>query len=201
MLSWKWNEMHRALNHFGEQTCRLNWTRRTTWGRWDEWDALQTQDSKLKPWRSEVEHATSRSQRHPIILSFTSGWGRNITASCLKWRLQYTVWTEKIAAHTVNEPYTLHECFNFFSRAAPRRVASTSKVEFFSTPPPPHHAASHNDMMYDVTKPTCTYLFPLFSRAGPRHVVHSERGCTDGRIILYRRDTLKPMDHVWRAIV
>ena len=125
----------------------LNWARGTSWGLWDEWDdtALQTQDSKFKPWRSEVEHATfrfvsfkpprpeneprtlawnaavltttlgpphdvslptqfplnggpdsqpiaglmpvncvrryrdtSRSRRLPTMLSFTSGWGRNM---------------------------------------------------------------------------------------------------------------------------
>ena len=39
---------------------------------------LQTQDSKFEPWRSEAEHATSRSQRLPTILTFTRGWGRNI---------------------------------------------------------------------------------------------------------------------------
>ena len=36
--------------------------------------ARQTQDSKFEPWRSEAEHATSRSQRLPTLLSFTSGW-------------------------------------------------------------------------------------------------------------------------------
>ena len=62
-------------------TYRLNWARRTSWGWWDEWNdtALQTQDSKFKPWRSEAEHA--RSRRLPTILSFTSGWGRNIFVS------------------------------------------------------------------------------------------------------------------------
>ena len=41
-----------------------------------EWDdtVLQTQDSKFEPWRSEAEHATSRSQRLPTILTFTRGW-------------------------------------------------------------------------------------------------------------------------------
>ena len=64
-------------------TYRLNWARRTSWGWWDEWDdtALQTQDSKFKPWRSEAEHATSRSLRLSTILSFRSGWGRNIFVS------------------------------------------------------------------------------------------------------------------------
>ena len=61
-------------------TCRLNWARRTSWGWWDDWDdnVLQTQDSKFEPWRSEAEHATSRSQRLPTILTFIRGWGRNI---------------------------------------------------------------------------------------------------------------------------
>ena len=70
--------MNRALG-----TYRLNWARRTSWGWCDEWDdtALQTQDSKFKLWRPETEHATSRSQRPPTILSFTSGWGRNTFVS------------------------------------------------------------------------------------------------------------------------
>ena len=52
-------------------TYRLNWARRTSWGWWDDWDdiVLQTQDSKLEPWRSEAEHATSRSRRLPTILT------------------------------------------------------------------------------------------------------------------------------------
>ena len=64
-------------------TYRQNWARRTSWGWWDEWDdtVLQTQDSKFEPWRSEAEHATSRSRRLPTILSFTRGWGRNIFVS------------------------------------------------------------------------------------------------------------------------
>ena len=50
-------------------TYMLNWAKRTSWGWWDEWDdtALWTQDSKLKPWMSEAEHAPSRSQRLPTI--------------------------------------------------------------------------------------------------------------------------------------
>ena len=57
-------------------TYRLNWARRTSWGWWDDWDdtVLQTQDSKFEPWRSEAEHATSRSRRLPTILTFTRGW-------------------------------------------------------------------------------------------------------------------------------
>ena len=55
----KWNE-----SGFRPLLCtyRLNWARKTSWGWWDEWDdtALQTQNSKFKPWWSETEHATSR---------------------------------------------------------------------------------------------------------------------------------------------
>ena len=73
----KWNE-----SGFRPHLCtyRLNWARRISWGWWDKWDdtVLQTQDSKFEPWRSEVEHATSRSRRLPTILSFTRGWRRNI---------------------------------------------------------------------------------------------------------------------------
>ena len=76
----KWNE-----SDFRPPLCtyRLNWARRTSWGRWDDWDdtVLQTQDSKFEPWRSEAEHATSRSRRLPTILTFTRGWGRNIFVS------------------------------------------------------------------------------------------------------------------------
>ena len=64
-------------------TYRLNLTRRTSWGWWDERDdtALQTQDSKFKPWRLEADLANSRSRRITTILSFTSGWRRNIFVS------------------------------------------------------------------------------------------------------------------------
>ena len=79
-FSGKWNE-----SGFRPPLCtyRLNWARRTSWGWWDEWDdtVLQTQDSKFEPWRSEAEHATSRSRRLPTILTFTRGWGRNIFVS------------------------------------------------------------------------------------------------------------------------
>ena len=76
----KWNE-----SGFRPPLCtyRLNWAKRTSWGWWDDWDdtVLQTQDSKFEPWRSEAEHATSRSRRLPTILTFTRGWGRNIFVS------------------------------------------------------------------------------------------------------------------------
>ena len=66
-VKMKWNE-----SGFRPPLCtyRLNWARRTSWGWWDDWDDtfLQTQDSKFVPWRSEAEHATSRSRRLPTIL-------------------------------------------------------------------------------------------------------------------------------------
>ena len=73
----KWNE-----SGFRPPLCtyRLNWARKTSWGWWDD-TVLQTQDSKFEPWRSEAQHATSRSRRLPTILSFTRGWGRNIFVS------------------------------------------------------------------------------------------------------------------------
>ena len=76
-IEMKWNE-----SGFRPPLCtyRLNRARRTSWGWWDDWDdtVLQTQDSRFEPWRSEAEHATSRSRRLPTILTFTRGWGRNI---------------------------------------------------------------------------------------------------------------------------
>ena len=82
IMTWqmKWNE-----SAFRPPLCtyRLNWARRTSWGWRDDWDdtVLQTQDPKFEPWRSEAEHATSRSWRLPTILTFTRGWGRNIFVS------------------------------------------------------------------------------------------------------------------------
>ena len=55
--------------------------------------ALQTQDSKLKPWRSEAEHASSRSRRLSMILSFTSGWGRNMFVFLKPQRPGNETWT------------------------------------------------------------------------------------------------------------
>ena len=49
-------------------TYRLNWTKRTSWGWWDEWD-----DTKFVPWQTEAEHTTSRSRSLSTILHFWSG--------------------------------------------------------------------------------------------------------------------------------
>ena len=50
-------------------TYRLNWARETSWEWWDESNnaALQTQDSKQYPWRSEAEHDTTRLLRLSTI--------------------------------------------------------------------------------------------------------------------------------------
>ena len=74
---WKWNEMNGVLGHL-ERTYRLNWTRRTSRGWWDKWDgtALQKQDSKFEPWRSDAEHATYRSRRLTTILDLYEWAGK-----------------------------------------------------------------------------------------------------------------------------
>ena len=82
----KWNE-----SGFKPPLCtfRLNWARSTSWGWWDDWDdtVLQTQDSKFEPWRSEAEHATSRSRRLPTILTFTKQAISAISVVRIYWRL------------------------------------------------------------------------------------------------------------------
>ena len=77
---WKWNESGFRPPLF---TYRLNWARRTSRGWWDDWDdtVLQTHNSKFESWRSQAEHAPSRSRRLPTILTFTRGWRRNIFVS------------------------------------------------------------------------------------------------------------------------
>ena len=47
------------------------------------WDdiALQTQDSKFEPWRSEAEQTTSRSRRLHMILNISEWAGKNIFVS------------------------------------------------------------------------------------------------------------------------
>ena len=62
-----WGGVSTIIRIQNQCTYRLNRTRRTSWGWWDEWDgtALQTQDSEFEPWQSEGEHATSQSRRLP----------------------------------------------------------------------------------------------------------------------------------------
>ena len=76
----QWNKWNKSGFRPPLCTYRINWARRNSWGWWDDWDdtVLQTRESKFEAWRSEAEHATSRSRRLPTILTFTRGWGRNI---------------------------------------------------------------------------------------------------------------------------
>ena len=106
----KWNEWG-----FRPPLCtsRLNWVSRTSWWWWDEWDdtALQTQDSKFEPCRSEAEHATSRSRRLPTILIIYE-WARKKHFVSLKLEGQSGVWTRdlrlsKQAALTTAAPGSL----------------------------------------------------------------------------------------------
>ena len=107
----KWNE-----SGFNPPFCtyRLNWARRTSWGWWDDWDdtVLETQDSKFEPWRSEAEHATSRSRRLPAILTFTRGWGRNIFVSfkppSLGTEPRALAWKAAVLTTTLGPPPTWH---------------------------------------------------------------------------------------------
>ena len=91
-------------------TYRQNWARRTSWGWWDDWDdtILQTQDSKFDPWRSEAEHATSRSRRLPTILTFTRGRGRNMFVSFKPPRLgtepRTLTWKAAVLTTTLGPP-------------------------------------------------------------------------------------------------
>ena len=57
---------------------RPNCARRTACGWRDQCDdtALQTQDSKFEPWRSEAEHATSQSRRFHTILNLYEWAGK-----------------------------------------------------------------------------------------------------------------------------
>ena len=108
----KWNE-----SGFRPPLCtyRLNWAMRTSWGWWDDWDetVLQTQDSKFEPWRSEAEHATSRSRRLPTILTFTRGWGRNIFVSFKPSRPgtepRTLAWKAAVLTTTLGPPPRIHE--------------------------------------------------------------------------------------------
>ena len=86
----KINEMNRALG-----TNRLIWAMRTFWWWLGEWDdtALQTQDSKLKHWGSEAQHAISRSRKLPTILNLHEGAGKKHFVSLKhEWLSEVRAW-------------------------------------------------------------------------------------------------------------
>ena len=63
--------MNRGLGHFCANTGSIGSAEPPEDG---EMSALQIQGSKFKPWKTEADHATSRSRRlFTIILSFTTG--------------------------------------------------------------------------------------------------------------------------------
>ena len=76
MNEWMNECMNGVLGHLCAH--RLNWSRRTSWGWWDEWDdtVFQTQDSKFESRRSDSELATSRSRRLPTILNLYKWAGK-----------------------------------------------------------------------------------------------------------------------------
>ena len=111
----KWNE-----SGFRPPLCtyRLNWARRTSWEWWDDWDdtVLQTQDSKFEPWRSEAEHATSRSRRLPTILTFTRGSGEKHFLFLLNRRDRESnpeLWRERPPPFSI---WNHHKCLSWLSR-------------------------------------------------------------------------------------
>ena len=146
----KWNE-----SGFRPPLCtyRLNWARRTSWGWWDDWDdtVLQTQDSKFEPWRSEAEHATSRSRRLPTILTFTRGWGRNNFVSFKPPRPgtepRTLAWKAAVLTTTLGPPPYSHQtnnrcitrwgngCTNRSASADPKYIMNlsiTEQMKYFS---------------------------------------------------------------------
>ena len=128
----KWNE-----SGFRPPLCtyRLNWARRTSWGWWDDWDdtVLQTQDSKFEPWRSEAEHATSRSRRLSKILTFTRGWGRNNFVSFKPPRPgtdpRTLAWKAAVLTTTLGPPPLKLACgWGFFSHICAPRFSHVDPV-------------------------------------------------------------------------
>ena len=58
----------------------------TSWGWWDEWNDTALQDSKFESWRSEAEHATSRSRRLPRNIESLRVSGEEIFCFFETWR-------------------------------------------------------------------------------------------------------------------
>ena len=140
----KWNE-----SGFRPPLCtyRLNWARRTSWGWWDDWDdtVLQTQDSKFEPWRSEAEHATSRSRRLPTILTFTRGWGRNIFVSfkplrpgteprSLAWKAAVLTTTLGPPIESYSDIFSVVLCLHFYKHLAARRFTFSNVACIWGLP-------------------------------------------------------------------
>ena len=99
-------------------TYKLNWSRITPWGWWDECDdtARQTQDSKFEAWWSEAEHATSRSWRFSTILNHHEWAGKRYFVSS-KLEGQSGVWTHDLRLSNAPGPPLVAnvsvKCFQF----------------------------------------------------------------------------------------
>ena len=189
----KWNE-----SGFRPPLCtyRLNWARRTSWGWWDDWDdtVLQTQDSKFEPWRSEAEHATSRSRRLPTILTFTRGWGRNNFVS-FKPRRPGTeprtlAWKAAVLTTTLGPPPTvwsgmpevMYSCVQYSDICVQRsiRIEKSCKIDHFlilikSVTPNPlvHQMATH--LSYPQTNLCHVTLAEFVKHSRPVLVVNVKR--------------------------
>ena len=155
----KWNE-----SGFRPPLCtyRLNWARRTSWGWWDDWDVtvLQTQDSKFESWRSEAEHATSRSRRLPTILTFTRGWGRNIFVSFKPPRPgtepRTLAWKAAVLTTTLGPPPLLCQEFMFYLGV--REMVFVGNGSHFCTPV----LMTMGNVTFEVLR-LSTFVFKTFS--------------------------------------
>ena len=89
MNEWMNKWMNGVSDHLCAYKYRLNWTRRTSWGWWDDWDdtVLQTKDSKFEHWRSGAEHATSRSQMLSTIPKSLYEWNERRRNISFLWNL------------------------------------------------------------------------------------------------------------------
>ena len=78
--------------------------------RWLRWHCPPDIGFEIEPWRSEAEHATSRSQRLPTIQTFTRGWGRTIFVSIKPPRLgtepRTLAWKAAVLTTTLGPPPT-----------------------------------------------------------------------------------------------
>ena len=117
-------------------TYRLNWAKRTSWGWWDEWDDLQTQDSKFDPLQSEAEHATFRSRRLPTILNHYERAGKkhfvSLKLECQSDIYQKLEWQCFVFKNLFITDYFTTDYFNLFSTGINYRRESTIDARFRS---------------------------------------------------------------------
>ena len=152
-----------------QATYRLNWARRTSWGWWDDWDdtVLQTQDSKFEHWRSEAEHATSRSRRLPTIL--TTNWvnvskipklctyvliKKTHHCGCIMYVLwMYHVWMHFTLPIDKRNWYAMHRCwiYNFYKRFLLYNYTSCS-CHYYEINTTKHYFSQYFRLTFCLTK-------------------------------------------------